>query len=134
MLKKMCFVVILLLSCFAFTSNVLAYDIENESIHYSLADSKESCPIFGDPNDKDSTAAFLQDIFSAFKIIAPVLCIVLIIVDLVKAVVSQDKDALTKAGKTAGLRMIYAVILFFLPDLINFLFGLLGWYGTCGIR
>ena len=47
---------------------------------------------------------------------------------------TQDKDALMKAMKNTGKRLILAVLLFFLPTLINFIFPLLGWYGTCGIK
>ena len=84
--------------------------------------------------DEESTAYFLQSIFNIFKILGPILCIVLIIIDLIKAVVGQDKDALLKTGQNAAKRLIYAVIIFLLPTLINFLFDLLGWYGTCGIN
>ena len=62
------------------------------------------------------------------------MCIILIIIDLVKAVASQDKDALTKVGKTSAKRVGYALVIFLLPTLIDFLFNILGWYGTCGIK
>ena len=61
------------------------------------------------------------------------MCLILSVADFVKAAASQDKDALVKAGKTTGKRVVYALILFFIPTLINFLFPLLGWVGTCGI-
>ena len=65
---------------------------------------------------------FLQQIFNIFKFIAPLLCLALSMMDFVKAVAGQDKDALSKATKTTGKRIIYAIVLFFIPDLINFLF------------
>lgn len=89
--------------------------------------------IFGDPNDSSSVAYFLQQIFTVIKYAGPVLCVVLCVVDFVKAAASQDKDALAKSTKIAGKRIVYALILFFIPTLINFIFPLLGWYGTCGI-
>ena len=76
---------------------------------------------------------FLQQVFNVIKYAGPLLCLVMSIVDFVKAAASQDKDALVKAGKTTGKRVVYALILFFIPTLINFLFPLLGWVGTCGI-
>ena len=76
---------------------------------------------------------FLQQVFNVIKYAGPVLCLVLSVFDFVKATASQDKDALAKAGKTTGMRVVYALILFFVPTLINFLFPLLGWVGTCGI-
>lgn len=66
--------------------------------------------------------------------LAPILCVVLSMVDFIKASASQDKDALMKAGKNTAKRLVLALILFFLPALINFIFPLLGWYGTCGIK
>jgi hypothetical protein len=68
------------------------------------------------------------------KYAGPILCLVLSISDFVKATASQDKDALSKATKTTGKRIVYALILFFIPTLINFIFPLLGWYDTCGIK
>ncbi len=76
---------------------------------------------------------FLQQIFNVIKYAGPILCLVFSVIDFVKAAASQDKDALTKAGKTTGKRVVYALILFFIPTLINFAFELLGWVGTCGI-
>lgn len=76
---------------------------------------------------------FLQQIFNVIKYAGPLLCLVFSVIDFVKAAASQDKDALAKAGKTTGKRVVYALILFFIPTLINFLFPLLGWVGTCGI-
>ncbi len=76
---------------------------------------------------------FLQQVFNVIKYAGPLLCLILSTSDFVKAAASQDKDALVKAAKTTGKRVVYALILFFIPTLINFLFPLLGWVGTCGI-
>ena len=76
---------------------------------------------------------FLQQIFNVIKYAGPLLCLILSVSDFVKAAASQDKDALVKAAKTTGKRVVYALVLFFIPTLINFLFPLLGWVGTCGI-
>ena len=63
----------------------------------------------------------------------PILCLVLSVSDFIKAAASQDKDALSKATKTTGKRIALAMVLFFIPLLIDYLFPLLGWYGTCEI-
>ena len=76
---------------------------------------------------------FLQQVFNVIKYAGPILCLVLSVADFIKATASQDKDALVNAGKTTGKRVMYAIILFFIPTLIDFLFPLLGWVGTCGI-
>ena len=54
----------------------------------------------------------LSQLFNIFKFIAPLLCLALSMMDFVKAVASQDKDALSKATKTTGKRIIFAMILF----------------------
>ena len=67
------------------------------------------------------------------KYVAIVALLVLVTTDFVKAVASNDKDALKKAGTTAIKRFIYCVLLFFLPSIISLLMTLFGAYGTCGI-
>ena len=84
-------------------------------------------------NKEGDFANYLQQIFNVFKYLAPALVIVLSIVEFIKAAASDDKDALMKAGKKTGIRIVLAISLFFIPGLINFLFDKLGWYGTCGI-
>ena len=60
--------------------------------------------------------------------------IVMSILDLVKISAEQKQDGqLQKLGGKTFKRFIYAVIIFVLPDLINFVFGLIGLYGTCGV-
>lgn len=116
------------------TNEVSAFNTE---IVYSLDDAEcvgGDDSLFGDPTNPESVAYFLQEIFNLFKYAAPLLCLALSVVDFTKAVASQDKDALSKALKTTGKRIVLAFILFFLPALINFVFPLLGWYGTCGIN
>lgn len=98
------------------------------------AKEEENCmAIFGNPDTPGDFANYLQQIFNVFKYLAPTLVIVLTIMDFIKVVASQDKDALVKAGKKAGMRLILAIVLFFIPNLINFFFHLIGFYGTCGI-
>lgn len=77
---------------------------------------------------------FLQGLFDIFKYGGPLLCVVLTIIDFTKTVASQDKDSFTKTIKKTGKRIVLALLLFFIPSLINFVFDILGWSaGTCGI-
>lgn len=107
-------------------------------VQYSFAtpakEAKDCEALFGDPKKDGTFANFLQQIFTIIGYAAPLLCLVLSVFDFVKATASQDKDALMKAIKRTSKRVILAIVLFFLPLLINFLFPLLGWYGTCGIQ
>ena len=55
------------------------------------------------------------------------------IADFIKAIVSEDKDALKKAGTTTMKRFIYCVMIFFLPIVINFLLDLFQLTGIIGV-
>lgn len=133
MLKKI-FLVCLVFSCTFFISNPMPVEAYSNNIIYKLDESSDGCnAIFGDPNNSNSVAYFLQQVLTVMQYAGPILCLVLSISDFVKAAASQDKDALTKAAKTTGKRIVLAMVLFFIPVLVNFLFPLLGWYGTCGI-
>ncbi len=59
------------------------------------------------------------------KIVIPLLLIVFGMVDLGKAVVSSDDKAISKAVGTLIKRFIAAVIVFFVPTLVNALFKVL---------
>ncbi len=129
MYRKLLLIVLVLMGGFFLISNeVKALELSSYDVIYSLDESDECDGVF----DKE-VIDFLQQIFNIFKFAAPILCLALSITDFVKATASQDKDALKKAAQMTGKRIVYAIILFFIPTLINFLFDLLGWYGTCGI-
>jgi hypothetical protein len=94
----------------------------------------EKCKaVFGDPTDSNDFAYYLQTIFNIMKFAAPLMVIIFTIVDLLKAVASGKDDDLKKLGSKTLKRFGYAIIVFFLPDIINYVFGILGLYGTCGI-
>jgi len=75
----------------------------------------------------------LQDLFAAIKIVVPLLVLVLITVDMVKAVLAGNDDQIKKAQSAAIKRLIVGVALFFLPNLVNLILEIAGLYGTCGI-
>ncbi len=135
MAKKIIFVFLIVISSFFLINREDVFAGTGE-IHYQLAGEKEeNCEsLFGNPKKDGTFANFLQQIFTIMGYAAPILCLALSTFDFVKAAASQDKDALNKAIKSTIKRLILAVILFFLPTLINFLFPLFGWYGTCGIE
>lgn len=132
-MKKFLLIMFFILFSF-FVLNNNSVEAYSNNVIYSLDEVRDCEGMFGNPDVEGTVGNFLQDIFNVFKYAAPLLCLVLSIADFVKAASSQDKDALMKAMKTTGKRIILAMILFFLPFLINFVFELLGWYGTCGIE
>ena len=134
-MKRLGILFTLLLALFLFNANTVHAEVEWDVIDSStMLLIEEKCEaMFGDPNKEGDFANYLQQIFNVFKYLAPALVIVLSIVEFIKAAASDDKDALMKAGKKTGIRIVLAISLFFIPGLINFLFDKLGWYGTCGI-
>ena len=132
-MKRIYLVLFVLFCLFAF-STVRAMEARDVMDSSPVVLATDRCNhIFGDPKTEGSFANYLQQIFNVFKYLAPALVIVLSIVEFIKAAASDDKDALLKASKKTGIRIVLAIVLFFIPGLINFLFDKLGWYGTCGI-
>ena len=60
------------------------------------------------------------------KIVIPLLLIILGMVDLGKAVVSSDEKAINKAVTTLIKRFIAAVVVFFVPTIVDALFSAFG--------
>lgn len=89
--------------------------------------------LLGDPGTDTQPAYWIQLILNIMKYIGVVLLIVLTTLDFIKAIVSQDNDALKKASTTSIKRIIIVIILFFLPYLLKLLLILTGVYeeGYC---
>ena len=102
MKKKIIFKVLLILGAFF----LLNLDKVSASSLVPFLDVTEECSDIIDAE----VYAFLQQIFNIMKYAGPILCLVLSISDFVKATASQDKDALSKATKTTGKRIVYALI------------------------
>ncbi len=91
--------------------------------------------VFGSTENPEDFAYYLQKAFNLMKFLGPILVILMSIIDLVKITAEQKQDdQLIKLGKKTLKRAIFAVMLFVLPDLINYIFNLIGLYGTCGIK
>ena len=91
----------------------------------------ESCDeLFG--NGK--TINLLKDAFKAITIVTPILIIILSILDFVKATAASDEKAIKDAQSKFIKRLIIAVLIFFLPTILNILLNLLGnTFGICGV-
>ena len=135
-------VIILSFFCFLNTVSASSLNLFPSAIGVDTSSSDGKCgdgsgkcqAILGDPEDVDCPAYWLQWVLNVMKYIAIAALIVLSMVDFIKATVSNDKDALKKAGVTATKRFFFAVILFFLPIIIDYIMSLFGAYGTCGIE
>ena len=71
-------------------------------------------------------AYYVNLAFQALKYICIVLLLGFSVVDFVKALTAEDPAALKNASKKSGRRVIYLILLFFLPTLVFMIFGWLG--------
>lgn len=75
----------------------------------------------------------LQDALNIIRIAVPALLIVLGSFDLGSAVVSDDKDSVKKATSRLSKRCLAAIVIFFVPLLVNVLINLVESSGNINI-
>ncbi len=68
---------------------------------------------------------FVGQIMTVFKIVIPVIIIIMGAVDLGKAVVSSDEKEIKNATSSLLRRFIAGVVIFFIPTIVNVAFGIL---------
>lgn len=96
--------------------------------------SKEGCELIGDTIRK-----YINDAMSYIRIGVPILLIGLIIFDFSSAIFADSDDKMKKAQGRVFKRIIIAIIIFFVPTLINLLFNIVNdvWananYEICGL-
>ena len=81
----------------------------------------------------EDLTALLKDALRLMQIAGPILVIIMTIIDLIKATATGGKDDLSKVGKKTVKRLIYAVLLFLIPTILNWVFSIFVIYGVCGI-
>lgn len=123
-------------------SALVAHDIRRDHINYINkiilgSDVTISCNgILG-----QDLVDFIDKLYGYIQIAAPILLIILGIVDFSQAVISNDQDALKKATNKFVRRAIVCVIIFFVPLVINILLNIAETAGLeivddplCGIK
>ena len=96
-------------------------------------DAKVDCSIFGSKNDKDSIAYLINEVMSYMRIIVPVLIILFVTIDFLKAVVAKNAEDMKKHTMTFVKRIIAGLIVFLAPVVVNVVMQLadMVWsYGT----
>ena len=68
----------------------------------------------------------IGNILMIFKFFIPLIVIIYAIFDFYKSVVGKEEKVLAKSVKRALLRLVAAILIFFLPTLINFSFSVIG--------
>ena len=83
-------------------------------------------------NDLGKVRTDLNNVFNFIKIILPLLILVLSSYDFIKGISSKDEKEIKKSFSKLIKRIICAIIIFFLPTIINTLLDFLGIGGsTC---
>ena len=59
-----------------------------------------------------------------FKILIPIIIILLGVFDLGKAVTASKDDEIKKSAKSLGMRVVAGIIIFLIPSIIIWIFGL----------
>lgn len=90
-------------------------DVLNKSTNTNITFCSDTAPIW----------RFAGRIFLVLKILVPALIIILGVMDLAKAVTSNDDKAINKATNSIVKRVIIGMAIFFIPTIISFLFSLI---------
>lgn len=93
---------------------------------------KNECEyILGSKTEKGSVAYYIDITFRFIKFLAPMLLIVLTIIDYVKIMASSDADLIKKTNNKTIIRLIFTLLLFLLPIIINTVLSFFGLQGEC---
>lgn len=68
----------------------------------------------------------LAYLLNLVKIAIPIVLIIMIIVDFVKATVANDEKKMKEAQNAVGKRVVYALVIFLVPTIVSLLFKTLG--------
>lgn len=77
-------------------------------------------------DDEDDLAWLLQKILNYMKILGPTIAIVFGTLDFTKAIVASDEEKMKKAQSNFIKRLIAALLLFFVPIIVELLLGIFG--------
>lgn len=83
------------------------------------------CQVGGVSMNDNAIPALTTTIVSVVKIVIPIILVILGMVDLGKAVTSNDEKQMKEAQKTLIKRVIYAVLIFFVTSLVQWIFAAL---------
>ncbi len=80
-----------------------------------------------------ATVLFIKKLIKIISYIVPVVLVLLVSIDIVKAVIAGDDNAMKKIQSVAIKRVIYALLVFFVPVVVNAIFTSLGNQGVSGL-
>ena len=110
-----------------------AFDFKTATSDEMIMGDVDCDGIIGDPSNTGSFAYYLNMSIKFIQYIGPILVIVFTIIEYFKALVAGDQDALKKANSRTVTRLIFAILLFLLPVIINTLLHIFHIYSDCSI-
>lgn len=115
--------------------SITMYMIKTLSVFAAPMTDGASCSgMLGDPNTRNSVAWYLQQTLEVMRFVGIILCIVLTCMDIFKMIITDEKADAKPISTKMFKRLMYVVILFFLPSLVNVLMSFVGAYSTCGLN
>ena len=82
-------------------------------------------------NSMPKTIGIINDLLGLLKIAIPIILIILGAVGFVKAIIAKDDQGMKKAQSTFITRLIIGVAIFFVPGIMQFLLGIIGYGDSC---
>ncbi len=123
-MKKVLILLVITISLFFVTNlEVNAYEIGNSFPTDIFVSGDEA--VCGGWITQDALD-MIQEILNYFRILGPILLIILVALDFAKAVIAQDNDALKKAQSKVISRAIATILLFFVPTITRAILNLDG--------
>ncbi len=104
-------------------------DYSNGWIKYEKVDDcNESSkqPVVSDPCDliSENLMGYINEALKYIRIFVPILLLVLVVMDFLKAAFSSTEDAMKKTQAKTIKRIVVAVIIFFIPTIVNLILNL----------
>lgn len=123
-MKKKFWLVLLVISILFVSISVNAKEVNLNILAY---DSATDCTgYFGNLNDENSLLHLLvYNVFRPIQMLVPVILLVMTTIDFSKVVFTDSKDGMSKAKSNFIKRAIIAVVIFFIPYLLQLLFSLI---------
>ncbi len=91
--------------------------------------------LLGSSTTEGDPAYYLQLVLEIMRYVAIIALVILTIIDIIQSVIAQDDDALKKSFGKITRRLVYCIIIFLFPFVLEFIFEIAGIYGidTCEI-
>ncbi len=103
--------------------------INNFNILIEFFKFSDNCDVLG-----DEFISILNDAWGIIMVVVPIILVVMIILDMTKAITAGDEKDIKSAQKNAIIRIVIGVSIYFLPMIVNAILHLAGiGSGTCGI-